>query len=324
MGLPIMIEFYKIKKVTVIGSGIMGHGIGQTFALGGYEVTLNDISDELLNKAIQRIRSNLNTLIEAGITTPEKAKEALFRTRTNKDLRVSVGEADLVVEAVPEVMDLKKQVFKQLDEYCQPHTIIASNTSGLSLTEMASEITRQDKAVIAHWWNPPHIIPVVEIVKGRYTSDQTVDLIYQLLAAIGKKPVKILKEVPGFLGNRLQYALYREALACLKQGVASAEDIDTAVKGTFGFRLPTLGPLETSDFGGLDTFLNIAQYLFKEIDHSTEPPEILKEKVREGKLGVKTGEGFFRYPPEKAEEKIKERDRQFLQRLKCLYLKNSK
>lgn len=319
-----MIEFYRIKKVTVIGSGIMGHGIGQTFALGGYEVTLNDISDELLNKAIQHIRSNLNTFIEAGITTPEKAKEALFRTRTNKDLRVSVREADLVVEAVPEVMDLKKQVFKQLDEYCQPHTIIASNTSGLSLTEMASEITRQDKAVIAHWRNPSHIIPVVEIVKGRYTSDQTVNLVYQFLVAIGKKPVKILKEVPGFLGNRLQYALYREALARLKQGVASAEDIDTAVKGTFGFRLPTLGPLETSDFGGLDTFFNIAQYLFKEIDHSTEPPEILKEKVREKKLGVKTGEGFFLYPPEKAEEKIKERDHQFLQRLKCLYLKNSK
>jgi 3-hydroxybutyryl-CoA dehydrogenase len=312
----------QIKNIAVLGSGIMGHGIGQTFALGGYEVILNDISEELLEKAIQRIRSNLNTFIEFGITTPDSAKEALLRIKTNKNLKESVKESDFIVEALPEVMDLKKDVFKALDEYCLPHAIIASNTSGLSLTEMASEIKRQDQVVIAHWWNPPHIIPVVEIVRGQYTSDQTVNLVYQLLVAIGKRPVKILKEVPGFLGNRLQFALYREALACLKEGIASAEDIDTAVKGTFGFRLPTLGPLETSDFGGLDTFLNIAEYLFKEIDRSIESPEILKEKVRQGKLGVKTGEGFFRYTPEEREKKIKERDRQFLQRLKCLYFRN--
>ncbi|MDI6761427.1 MAG: 3-hydroxyacyl-CoA dehydrogenase NAD-binding domain-containing protein [Thermodesulfobacteriota bacterium] len=192
-----------------------------------------------------------------------------------------------------------------MDKYCPPHTIIASNTSGLSLTEMASGIHRQDRPVITHWWNPPHIIPVVKVVKGQFTSDQTVDLVCQLLKTIGKKPVKILKEVPGFLGNRLQFALYREALACLKEGVASAEDIDTAVKGSFGFRFPTLGPLETSDFGGLDTFLTISQYLFEVIDRSTEPPELLKEMVSQGKLGVKTGEGFFSYPPEKVGKRCK-------------------
>ncbi len=310
-----------IKKISVVGSGIMGHGIGQTFALGGYEVALNDITEELLDKALRQIRKNLDTFVEFGIATGEAAKKALARIKTVTNLNESVKDADFVVEALPEVMDLKKRVFKDLDEYCPSHTIIASNTSGLSLTEMAAAIKRQDQAVIAHWWNPPHIIPVVEIVKGRYTSDQTVDLVYQLLVAIGKKPVRILKEVPGFLGNRLQFALYREALACLKEGVASVEDIDLAVKGTFGFRLPTIGPLETSDFGGLDTFLNICQYLFKEIDRSTEAPDILKEKVKAGKLGVKTGEGFYAYPGEKAQEKIKERDRQFLQRLKCLYLR---
>jgi len=234
-----------------------------------------------------------------------------------------VKHADIVVEALPEVMDLKKRVFKDLDDACPPHALIASNTSGLSLTEMASEMKRhrQSQAVIAHWWNPPHIIPGVEIVRGRYTSDQTVDLIFRLLTAIGKKPVKLLKEAPGFLGNRMQFALYREALACLREGIASAEDIDLAVKGTFGFRLPTIGPLEASDLGGLDTFLYISEYLFKEIDRSTEAPEILRQKVKAGKLGLKTGEGFYPYPGEKAQEKIKERDRQFLQRLKCLYFK---
>lgn len=312
-------ELSQLKNIAVVGSGIMGHGIAQTFALGGYEVTLNDISDELLNNAVQRIRSNLDTFVEFGITTSENAKKALARIKTSKNLGEATRGSDVVVEALPEVMELKKRIVKELDETCPSHTIIASNTSGLSLTEMVSDIRRRDQAIIAHWWNPPHIIPVVEIVKGRYTSDQTVDVVYRLLVSIGKKPVKILKEVPGFLGNRLQFALYREALYCLKEGVASAEDIDTAVKGTFGFRLPTLGPLETSDLGGLDTFLNIAEYLFKGIDRSTEPPEFLKEKVRQGKLGVKTGEGFFRYTPEEAEKKIKERDRQFLQRLKCLY-----
>jgi len=311
----------QIRNISVIGAGIMGHGIGQTFALGGFEVTLHDISDDLLEKAIQKIRLNLDTFMEFGIITPEAAREALLRIKTDKNLKAAIKDSDFVVEAVPEVMELKKRIFKELDQYCPNHTIIASNTSGLSLTEMASEINRQDKVVIAHWWNPPHIIPVVEVVKGRHTSDQTINLVYELLLAIGKKPVKILKEVPGFLGNRLQFALYREVLACLREGIASAEDIDTAVKGTFGFRLPTLGPLETSDFGGLDTFLNISQYLFKEINRSTEPPEILKEKVRQGKLGVKTGEGFFRYVAEEAEKRIKERDRQFLQRLKCLYLR---
>ena len=316
-------ELSQIKHIAVVGSGIMGHGIAQTFALGGYEVTLNDISDEVLNKAIQQIRSNLDTFVEFGITAPEGAKKALSRIKTSKSLKEAARESDFVVEALPEVMDLKKCIVRELDETCPSHTIIASNTSGLSLTEMVSDIRRQDQAIIAHWWNPPHIIPVVEIVKGRYTSDHTVDLVYQLLVSIGKKPVKILKEVPGFLGNRLQFALFREALYCLKEGIASAEDIDMAVKGSYGFRLPTLGPLETSDFGGIDTYLNIAEYLFKEIDRSKKPPEFLREKVRQGKLGVKTGEGFYLYTAEEAEKKIKERDRQFLQRLKCLYLRNS-
>jgi 3-hydroxybutyryl-CoA dehydrogenase len=312
-----------IKNITVVGAGIMGHGIAQTFALGGYEVTLNDLNDEILGKAYKKIELNLNTFVEFGITTLQGAGEALSRVRTDKNLKESVSQADFLVEALPEVMDLKKRIYKELDEYSPSHAIIASNTSGLSLTEMASNIQRKSQTVIAHWWNPPHIIPIVEIVKGKYTSNETVDLVFQLLLKIGKKPVKILKEVPGFLGNRLQFALYREVLACLKEGVASAEDIDSAVKGTFGFRLPTTGPLETSDFGGLDTYLNIAEYLFKEIDRSTEPPEMLREKVAQGKLGVKTGEGFFPYPPDKIQEKTKERDRQFLKRLKDLYLKDS-
>ncbi len=315
-------DILEIKNISVIGSGIMGHGIGQTFALGGYEVTLNDLNEDLLNRARLQIRKNLDTFIDFGIISPEKAGEAYSKIKTVVDLKEAVEDSDFIVEALPEVMDLKKQVFLELDELCPARTILTTNTSGLSLTEMTSDIRRKDQAVIAHWWNPPHIIPVVEIVKGKLTSDETVNLTYQLLTKVGKKPVRILKEVPGFLGNRLQFALYREALACLRDGVASAEDIDLAVKGTFGFRLPTIGPLETSDLGGLETFLYICHYLFKELDRSTEDPEILREKVEQNKLGVKTGEGFFLYPEGKAQQVIRERDRQFLQRLKCLYQKD--
>jgi len=310
----------QVKKIAIIGSGIMGHGIAQTFALGGYEVFINDITRDVLDKALRQVRKNLDIFIEFGITTDEAAKNALANIKASTSLKDTVKGVDFVAEAIPEIMDLKKRVFRDLDSYCPSHALIASNTSGLRITEIASEIKRQDKVVIAHWWNPPHIIPLVEIVKGRHTSNETVDLTYQLLLSIGKKPVRISKEVPGFLGNRMQFALYREALACLREGLATAEDIDLAVKASFGFRLPTIGPLETSDFGGLDTFLNISEYLFKEIDRSTEPPELLREKVRAGKLGVKTGEGFYSYPGEKAQEKIKKRDRQFLERLKLLYV----
>ena len=177
-------ELSQIKKIAVIGSGIMGHGIGQTFARGGYDVTLNDISDELLDKALKQIRKNLDTFIEFGITTQDAAKEALSRIQTKTALKEAVKDADFVVEALPEVMDLKKRFFKELDEHSPPHAIIASNTSGLSLTEMASGIKRQAQTVIAHWWNPPHIIPVVEIVKGRLTSEETVHLTYQLLTVL--------------------------------------------------------------------------------------------------------------------------------------------
>jgi 3-hydroxyacyl-CoA dehydrogenase len=174
----------QIKNIAVVGSGIMGHGIAQTFAVGGYEVTLNDISDELLNKAVRQIHSNLNTFVEFGMATSQGVKEALSRIKTNKNLKEASNGSDFVVEALPEVMDVKKRIVKELDETCPSHTIIDSNTSGLSLTEIVSGIKRQDQTIIAHWWNPPHIITVGEVVKGRHTSDKTLDLLYQLLVHI--------------------------------------------------------------------------------------------------------------------------------------------
>jgi len=306
----------QIKQVAVIGAGIMGHGFAQVFAQKGYPVFLYDIDKEILKKASLRIAANLDTFIKHGIIRQKEKKAALEKIATTTDLREAVGKADFVLEAIPEIMDLKKEAFTKLDQLAPPHAILASNTSGLSITEIGAVTRRPEKTIITHGANPPHIIPVVEIVCGEKTSDKTAELTYRLMLKLGKKPVRLLKEVPGFLFNRLQFALYREAMHCLEEGVATAEDIDLVVKAGYGFRLSVLGPLETSDFGGLDTFCRICQNLFPLLDASKEPPLSLKKLVEEGKLGVKTGEGLYPYPPAIARRKIRERDRRLLQQLK--------
>jgi 3-hydroxybutyryl-CoA dehydrogenase len=306
----------QIKQVAVIGAGIMGHGFAQIFAQKGYPVFLYDIDGKILERALRQVAANLDTFIENGLIRKRDKVSTLNRISLLTDLEAAVRNADFVLEAVPELMDLKKEIFRKLDQFAPPHAILASNTSGLSITEMGSVTLRPDKTIIVHGINPPHIIPVVEIVRGEKTSDETAELSYRLLLKVGKKPICLLKEVPGFLFNRLQCALYREAVHCLENGVATAEDIDMVVKAGYGFRLANLGPLETSDFGGLDTFYRVTQNIFPQISDAKTPPEILKKLTEEGKLGVKTGEGFYKYPPAVVKKKIKERDRRLIQQLK--------
>ena len=306
----------QIRQIAVIGAGIMGHGFAQVFAQKGFSVFLYDIDKEILKRASHRISANLDTFIQHGIIRQKEKKATLEKITTTLDLGEAARNADFILEAVPEIMDLKKETFKGLDRLAPPRAILASNTSGLSITEIGSVTQRPDKTIITHGGNPPHIIPVIEIVRGERTSDETAELTYRLMLKLGKKPVRLLKEVPGFLFNRLQFALYREALHCLEAGVATAEDIDLVVKAGYGFRLPVLGPLETSDFGGLDTFYRISQNLFPDLSDAKTPPPLLKRLTEEGKLGVKTGEGIYKYPPAVARRKIRERDRRLLQQLK--------
>jgi 3-hydroxybutyryl-CoA dehydrogenase len=310
----------QIKRVAIIGAGIMGHGFAQIFAQKGYPVFLYDIDGAILEKALKRIDANLDTFIENGLLRKKEKGPVLNRITLITDLEAAVRNVDFVLEAVPEIMDLKKEIFKKLDRFAPPHAILASNTSGLSITEMGSVTDRPEKTIIVHGINPPTIIPVVEIVRGNKTTDETADLCYRLLLKLGKKPVRVLKEVPGFLFNRLQLALYREALYCLETGVATVEDIDRVVKAGYGFRLANLGPLETSDFGGLDTFYRLAQHLFPDLSDAKSAPPVLEKFVKEGKLGVKTGEGFYSYPPAVAKKKIRERDRRLIQQLKLFQM----
>jgi len=225
----------------------------------------------------------------------------------------------VVIEAVKEDIELKRELYTRLDALCPKRTILASNSSSLLISDFASGTGRQDRVVLVHWFNPPHIVPAVEIIKGLHTSQETADLMYDLLKKVKKLPVRINKEIPGYLLNRIQMALAREAWYLWKAGVASAEDIDLAVKGSLGFRLASIGPLLTSDLGGQDTWHAIARYLFPLISDAHTPPDEYLDMVEQGNLGAKSGKGFYSHTKKEWDAIIEQRDKEFLQRLKALY-----
>lgn len=305
-----------IKKISVIGAGTMGHGIAQVCASAGYNTWLNDVDADILDKALDRLKANLAMLVENGVVTLKDAEAVPLRIKGTLSLEDAAGNADFVIEAAPEVMELKKQLFRKLDRICPERAILASNTSSLSITELASATERPQKIVGMHWWNPPTLIPLVEVLRGGRTSDETTGVTRALILKLNKVPA-VCNEAPGYLGVRLQAALVIEAMKILAEGVASAEDIDAAVKNSFGLRLPIIGPLETVDLGGLDVFLRAYDYLYKVTgDKMYETPEVLRRKVDEGKLGVKTEEGFYKYDENSKKELMNRRDNWLLKWLK--------
>lgn len=305
-----------IRRVLVVGSGLMGHGIGQVFAQAGYTVTLNDLDDERLQRAIQGIKRNLNLFTTEGLISPEDAEGTLARIQPNTNLADAAQDADLAIEVTFENLDGKRAVLKRLGELCPGHTLFASNTSGLSVNAMAPSTGRPDRFVVAHFWNPPHLIPLVEVVRGDHTAESTVQRVAEILRSIGKAPVIVQKDVPGFVGNRLQYAIFREALGLVQDGVCTAEDIDTVVKTSFGRRLTTAGPLETADINGTDLFYNISQYLFPDLDNAASPHPFFRALIEEGRTGVKVGRGFRDWPGNLAERIKERRDRELIRWLK--------
>ncbi|WP_432667549.1 3-hydroxyacyl-CoA dehydrogenase family protein [Wukongibacter baidiensis] len=308
----------EIKKIAIAGSGIMGVGMAQCFAQKGYDVLVYDINQELLDKCIDSIKFNQKTLIEYSIISEECAVESLDRISLTTNLG-DFADADFVIEAIIENLEIKQDFWKKVEEICDGEAIFATNTSGLSINDVCAKLDNKSRFAGTNWWNPPHIIPLVEVTMGDDTSEETVQSICDTLKEIGKEPVVIRKEINGFIGNRIQFAVFREALNIAAQGIASYEDIDRAVKYGIGFRYPTLGPFETADLGGLDTFYYISKNLFKDLSSSEIPPEILEEIFNEKKYGIKTGEGFFKYESEEQINTIlKERDEKFLKTLKAL------
>jgi 3-hydroxybutyryl-CoA dehydrogenase len=292
----------KIENITVIGAGLMGHGIAQIFAANGYNVTLMDLNQELLSDALKNIRSNLTVMADNNIVTYDDIDTVISRIKTTTDMTEATLGADFVVEAVSENLDLKQNVFRDLDSLSRHDTILATNTSVISITEIASKSKFRERIVGTHFWNPPYLIPLVEVVRGKNTSDETMDRTFSLLQSAGKHPVRVNKDVPGFVANRLQHALWREAISIVEKGIADAETVDECIKLGFGLRLPVLGPIENADMVGTDLVLAIHEYILKHLESSPKPSKLLKKMVKNGDFGFKSGRGFQDWPEEKVEK----------------------
>ncbi len=287
------------KKIAVAGPGMMGHGIGQEFALAGYEVIFFGRSENRLEQARQNIERNLWELAEWRIIPEDSIQATLDRIQTTTVLENAAEDADLVVETIVEDLEVKQRIFKDLDRICPNHTILASNTSTLLPSVLASATQRPDRVLVAHYFNPPYLMPLVEIVRGELTSDETVNIVYDLMRAVGKSPIICQKEAPGFIANRLQLVLWRESFNIVQRGIASPQDVDIAVKNSFGRRLGVAGPFEIYEHNdGYDLILQCERYMLPDMDTSKEPYLLLREKVEKGELGAKTGKGFYEWTPE--------------------------
>jgi 3-hydroxybutyryl-CoA dehydrogenase len=272
--------------VAVVGAGLMGSGIAACFAAAGHEVAVHDPVAESLSAAPERVAASLRAM---GV---EASAEVRFEARPQDAL----AGAGFVFEAAPEDLRLKQEIFARLDAIAAPGCILASNSSAMRPTEIAARVEHPGRTVGTHWWNPPHLVPLVEVVRGERTSDETVERTFDLLAAVGKVPVRVDLDKPGFVGNRLQHALWREAFQLVDEGVCDAETIDTVVKSGFGPRLAALGPMENADLVGLELTLSIHDYLLPRLTPPSESSAGLRERIADGRTGMEAGEGWRRWP----------------------------
>lgn len=292
-----------VQKIGVVGGGLMGHGIAYLLAAAGHAVAIYEPSAE--------IRASLPRRLQAIVDLLGDDPALLKRISAHDTLAAAVSGATFVFEAAPEKLPLKQKIFAELESAVAPETILASNSSAIPSTEIGRHLKYRDRVVGTHFWNPPHLVPLVEVIQNEKTSDDVVRRTMDLLRAAGKVPVHVRRDVPGFVGNRLQHAMKREAIALVAAGVCDAETIDTVVKEGFGARTAVLGPMEQSDLVGLDLALDIAEVLYQHLDRTPGPHQLLRDKVKAGKLGMKTGEGLRKWTPETADT-VRQRLSRFL------------
>ena len=308
----------EIDKVAVVGAGTMGPGIAATFARNGFDTSLYDVNQEQLDKARGTIDFVYTTLTGGGFMTAEDADTGRARITSTTDLVAALDGASFIVETVPEQKALKQQVFKDLEGHVADDVILASNTSGIPITELASVTRVPGRVVGMHWSNPPHLIPVIEVIRGEQTSDQTAQRTVGLVESIGMVPAIVDRDVAGFVENRILYAIMREALHLLDEGVASAEAIDTITKWGIGYKLAVIGPLELLDMAGLDIYTSVAGYLNASLNASPEVSKTVTYKVAAGRLGIKTQGGLFDYTPERIQQLQQMRGRKLVATRKAL------
>ncbi len=283
----------RLETVAILGNGIMGHGIAQIFAVANYQVILIGRNPAKLAAALENIKASLAQFQTHELVTAAEAARALERIRVSTVLE-DAADAQLVIEAVTEDLALKHEIFERLEKICPPPTVLASS-SGQPASNLVAKMRQPAQVVAAHFWYPPQLIPLVELCAGPETAPDIVPWLVQLLRQVGKEPVVINRELPGFIGNRLQFALLREAWALWASGAASAEAIDAVVRNSFGRRLAITGPIESADVGGLDTFFAFASFLLPELDVETQPPSAIKNLVAQGERGLASGRGVYHW-----------------------------
>ena len=305
-----------MEKLAIIGCGTMGHSIAVSAAWAGITVQMYGINELELERACSGITSKLNVLFQNGLFSQKESKQIKDRIITSTSIDKVAKSSSFIIEAIPENIDLKKDLFLYLDKICKKKVILASNTSALSPTLIASVSANPERILVTHFWNPAHLVPLVEVVRGKKTNDETVKRALELLLLMKKKPIEVKKEIPGFIANRLQFALFREAQFLLEEGVASREDIDAAVIYSIGRRLSVTGPLASADMGGLDVFSAISDYLFPNLSNAKSSLPILKNLVENNKLGIKTAKGYYTWNRSFSEEMNNSREAELIRFLK--------
>ncbi|MCG3269544.1 3-hydroxyacyl-CoA dehydrogenase family protein [Yoonia sp. I 8.24] len=300
----------KNRQIAVIGAGLMGHGIALTLARAGQYVRITDPVADARASVAQRISDSLKALGEPVENIPAILKKIEIISTTAK----AVAEAEVVFEAAPEKMDLKQKIFAEIEAHAPDDCILASNTSVMPITKIMGELRLKNRALGTHWWNPPHMIPLVEVVSTEWTDAAVADDMMALLADAGKTPVRVKKDVPGFIGNRLQHALWREAISLVENGICDAKSVDTVIKASFGRRLAVLGPLENADLVGTDLTLDIHENVLFDLESRQGPSPYLGQLVADGRLGMKSGEGFRKWTQQEGDE-VRARVAQHLNRL---------
>ncbi len=308
----------RIERVAVLGAGTMGNGIALWFAKAGLHVRLRDVKQEFLDRARQTQENTLKAMAAGEAVVEAEIPAILGRIRPTIHVGEAVGDAEFVVEAVPEEVELKRKTFAEGEAAAPPGIPLASNTSGISISQIAEGVKDPARVVGMHWWNPPHVVRVVEIIRGNRTGEAAFQATRDLVIQVGKKPVICQKDVPGFLGNRILYALLREALYCYENGIGTAEDIDTMVREAFALKLAFMGPMALLDLAGLDIYHNVAQYLNGTLCNGREVAPTVVEMVKKGALGLKTAKGFFDYSRVNIPGLMKERGQQMAGLLKLM------
>ncbi|MBA63204.1 MAG: hypothetical protein CMJ76_12675 [Planctomycetaceae bacterium] len=308
----------EFENITIVGLGTMGHGIAQTIALAGGNVRAFDSDNAHIDQLHKRISDNLSVMMEAEAIAEVSVSEVLDRITCFESQAAALDQADFVIEAIAENLHVKQEFFASCEACVAPEVVMASNTSSFPVTAISQGLQYPSRVINTHWFNPPHVIPVVEVIPGTKTNLDTIERTTKFLKELGKHPVRIHQELPGFVLNRLQVALFREMLDLVGRGVISAEDLDIAVRGSLGLRWAAVGPMRVGDFGGWDILTKVYEVLASEIRSDIQLPDVLVRMQAEGKLGLKTGQGFFEFPEDDQQRVIADKDRKFMAWAKVL------